>query len=103
MAAIAGVSMQVRRLTAMGALVAGAFALQLAFADHYVVAPVMQAVGCVQARTPDTAGVSTRPHFEEEIIVVAPARHRTGTGSHASAVRPVPGPCETASDAQVAL
>lgn len=101
MAAIAGVSMQVRRLTAMSALVAGAFALQLAFADHYVVAPVMQAVGCVQARTPDTAGVPTRPHFEEEIIVVAPARHRTG--SHASAVRPVPGPCETASDAQVAL
>jgi hypothetical protein len=83
MATNAQVSMQVRRFAAMSLLVAGAFALQVAFADHYVVAPMMEVVGCMQARAPATTQVSARPHFEEEIIVVAPARR--GAGSHKAA------------------
>ena len=94
MADDAQVSMQVRGFAAMGALVAAAFAVQVAFADRYVVGPVMEVLGNVQARTPAAAQRSVRPHFEEEIIVVAPARgagfHKvTGTGGHASRSREV--------------
>ena len=81
--------MQVRRFAAMGALVASAFALQVAFADRYVVAPMMEVVDCFQARTSPATQVSARPHFEEEIIVTAPRRGAgnrgpSGAGGHAS-------------------
>jgi hypothetical protein len=114
MAVIAQVSTQVRRFAAMGAFVAGGFALQVAFADHYVAAPLVQVLDCVRAGASAPASVSARPHFEEEIIVVAPTRHRprssTATGSsggHASrAVQPAQEPafnCAAAAASEAAL
>ena len=103
----------VGRIAGMAALAGGAFALQVAVADHFFVAPVMEVVACVQERALASAQPA-RPHFEEEIVVVARSRsHRAGAltssaatlGARAEAPPPVAqpeiGPCGVAMPANV--